>query len=194
MQNKLLKRLSKFWIALFLMFVTITAIPVRSYAKTKDVTNSISSQDKKSIKKLVKCFATPCGYDLAERSMVEGETTGYKFSKASTRRHVLNLSFDEIYVRKVNENELSKRLFGVDTSNINLLMGQWGSSCPIIKAKNIFKLSSSKYKVKTNLVWYDQEKNTYTKVGEVDFTLKKKPNTYYGYIVKSLKITKTSNI
>lgn len=190
MQKKLLKQLSIFLGVFFLIFITITT-PVQSYAKEKNVTDSISSHDKKNIKKLAKCFSTPCGYDLTERGMVEGETIGYKFSKASTRQHIIKLSWEEIEDQNISKNELSKRLFGVSTPNIKLLIGQWGSSGPIIKIKYIYKISSYKYKIKTNLVWYDPIENTKTKVGEVDFTLKKKQNTYYGYIVKSLNITKT---
>jgi len=123
--------------------------------------------------------------------MVQGQETGYKFSNANARRHILNLSYEEIW--KTNKITVSKRLFGVSTSNINLKIGQWGCSWPIIKVRNIYKITSNKYKIKTNLVWYDEQQDTYTKVGEVNFSLKKKSNTYYGYIVKSLKIIKTSN-
>ena len=74
-----------------------------------------------------------------------------------------------------------------------MVIGNWGLSWPVIRLKYIGRLSSNKYKIKTNLVWHDAEHDTNTKAGEVDFIIKKKPNSYYGYVVKSLKIIKTSN-
>ena len=125
--------------------------------------------------------------------MIQGEERGYKFSNASARQHILNLAYEEIYDQKIDEYELSKRLFGVKTSNVNPLIGNWGLSWPVIRLKYIDRLSSNKYKIKTSLVWHDAEHDTNTKAGEVVFTIKKKPNSYYGYVVKSLKIIKTSN-
>ena len=123
--------------------------------------------------------------------MIQGEETGYKFSNASERRHILNLNYDKIY--ETGKDIFSKRLFGVETSNITPKIGQWGTSYPVIKVKSIYKSSTGKYKINTNLVWHNSEYETNTKVGEVDFIIKKKPNSYYGYVVKSLKIIKTSN-
>lgn len=179
MQNKISKQILSFLIVLCFILCTININSICSHARTKNVTNSISTQNKKSIKKLTKCFSTPCGYDLTER-MIQGEETGYMFTNANARRHILNLSYDEIY--KTNKTVISKRLFWRDTSNIEPTIGQWGLSYPLIKVKHIYKLSANKYKVKTNLVWCDTEYDTYTKVREVDFSLKKKANSYYGYI------------
>ena len=57
--------------------------------------------------------------------MIQGEERGYKFSNASARQHILNLAYEEIYDKKIDEYELSKRLFGVKTSNVNPLIGNW---------------------------------------------------------------------
>ena len=124
MYNKKIKCMLFILTITCLIFYTINGTSIQSYAKTKDITYSISSQDKNNVKKLTKCFSTPCGYDLTEQ-MIQGEERGYKFSNASARQHILNLAYEEIYDQKIDEYELSKRLFGVKTSNVNPLIGNW---------------------------------------------------------------------
>lgn len=173
-------------------FTSIIGIPrIKTYSKVKDVTNTISG--KNDIKELVQCFNTPCGYDLTQL-MKKGRTKKYSFSKASDRRNILNLCYEEIYNQGVGERATSIRLFGKTTSNIDLLIGDWGCAWPEIKIKKIYKTSSYNYKIVANINWFEEEKNASKKIGSLRLYLKKDSNSYYGYIVKSMKLKKIADI
>ena len=124
--------------------------------------------------------------------MKKGRTKKYDFSKASDRRNILNLCYEEIY--SVGERVVSIRMFGENTNNIDLLVGDWGVAGPIIVIKKIYKIDSKKYKVVANVNWYNSDDNSSKKIGRLRLYLKKDTNSYYGYIAKSMKLEKVSEI
>lgn len=185
--NKLLYKL----ILAFFVFICIIFFRITVHAEQKEVTNSISG--KKDIEELVQIFTTPCGYNLTEL-MKKGRSKNFDFSKTSDRRKILNLCYEEIYDKAINEYTLSMRMFDKNTSNIDLLIGDWGSSGPQIKIIKIYKISSNKYKVLSKINWYDSANISSKKIGTMRLYLTKNADSYYGYIVKSMKLKKTANI
>lgn len=162
---------------------------IYTQAQTKDVTNSVSG--KKDIKELTQILATPCGYDLTQLMKI-GRMKKYDFSKASDRRKILNLCYDEIYY--VGERVVSIRVFGENTNDLELFIGDWGLAGPEIVIKKIYKIDSNKYKVVANVNWYNSDDGSSKKIGKLRLYLKKDTNSYYGYIAKSMKLEKVADI
>lgn len=163
----------------------------------KDITNSATF----NIRALCDYFPSVCGYDLIYKMKI-GQKKKYNFAKASTRRHTIFCDWIEFTIqsgKSIDPNIVSKRVFGKGTSKINTLGGQWGMAYPTIKVKKICKLSSTKYKVKANVNWEwepgvsDNGIAGSRKIGDLRITLKKKPKSYYGYIVKSMALKKVSD-
>lgn len=188
-KEKLLNKIICAFVIICCCITPVINADFRVQAKTKDVTNTVSG--KNDIKELTQILATPCGYDLTEL-MKKGRTKKYDFSKASDRRNILNLCYEEIY--SVGERVVSIRMFGENTNNIDLLVGDWGVAGPIIVIKKIYKIDSKKYKVVANVNWYNSDDNSSKKIGRLRLYLKKDTNSYYGYIAKSMKLEKVSEI
>ncbi len=188
-KENLSKKIICTFIIICCFVVPVLNVHIDLQAQTKDVTNFVSG--KKDIKELTQILATPCGYDLTELMKV-GRTKKYDFSKASDRRNILNLCYDEIY--SVGERVVSIRMFGKNTNDIELLMGDWGCSWPEIKINKIYKMSSNRYKIVANINWYDESENSSKKIGKLRLYLNKDTNSYYGYIAKSMKLEKVADI
>ena len=188
-KEKLLNKIICAFVIICCFITPVINANTRVQAQTKDVTNTVSG--KNDIKELTRILATPCGYDLTEL-MKKGRTKKYDFSKASDRRNILNLCYEEIY--SVGERVVSIRMFGENTNDIDLLVGDWGCSWPEIKINKIYKMSSNKYKVSANVNWYDESENSSKKIGKLRLYLKKDSNSYYGYIAKSMKLKKVADI
>lgn len=162
----------------------------------KDITNTATH----NIRALCEFFPSTCGSDLIYNMKI-GQKKKYDFSKASTRRRtILNdwIEFTSESDIGISPNEMSKRVFGKGTSKINTLGGDWGDVCwPSIKVKKIYKLSSGKYRVKANVNWNDTDGagniTSIHKIGDLTINLKKKPKSYYGYIVKSMTLKKVAD-
>lgn len=191
MKKKLLIKKSFYKLLILLLFtICILETRIDISAKQKDVTNSVAN--KKDIEELVQIFNTPCGYTLNEL-MKKGRTKNFDFSKTSDRRKILNLCYEEIYDKTISKYTLSMRMFDKNTTGVHLLVGEWGSSGPQINIKNIYKISSNNLKVVASVNWYNSVNDSSKKIGAVRIYLKKNENTYYGYIVESMKLEKTAN-
>ncbi len=167
-------------------------------AKVKDVTKSIP--EKHNIRVISGYFRTLCGYDLIEREMNTSQQKKYDFSKESTRRYALSRCFSELYSQiyaGIDAKTLSRWIFGKSTTKVNFIEGDWGLSYPKIKIKKIYKRASGKYTVKADVDWIVENDNygiedSY-QIGELKINFKKKPKSYYGYIVKSMALKKVSD-
>ncbi len=188
-KEKLLNKIICAFVIICCCIIPVINADFRVQAKIKDVTNTVSG--KNDIKELTQILATPCGYDLTQL-MKKGRTKKYDFSKESDRRNILNLCYDEIY--SLGERVVSIRMFGENTNDIELLVGDWGTAGPEIIIKKIYKSNSNKYKVVANVNWYNTDDNSSKKIGSLRLYLKKDPNSYYGYIVQSMKLQKVANI
>lgn len=161
----------------------------------KDITNSATH----NIRTLCEFFPSTCGYDLIYKMKI-GQKKKYNFAKASTRRYALNRCYSELYSQYstgTSINTLSNRIFGKKTSKVNMIVADWGLARPAIKIRKIYRQSSGKYKVKANVNWeWDADEFDSAgsrKIGDLQITLKKKPKSYYGYIVKSMALKKVSD-
>ncbi len=194
MNQKNIKK--RFFSLLLIVCITVTGFNVgklETYASAKDVTNSAFSRY--GVRNLVKCFSTFCGAELTYHMKV-GQKKKYDFSKESIRRHTLNHCYKELYGELnagSSANKLSKQIFGKGTSKIKFTIGDLGDGeYPEFKIQKIYKLSSQKYKINFNVIQfppYVQAK--YRKTGELSMVLKKKQDSLYGYIVKSMTLRRT---
>lgn len=158
----------------------------------EDVTNSVSG--KRNIKALCKFFSIFYGVELTHQMEI-GQKKKYDFSKESARRYVLCISGDTIHYERISVKKASKRIFGKSTSRVGKIIGELGDGeWPTLKIKKIYKLSSGKYKVNISLIQFNGDTGIGNKTGELNVILKKKPKSYYGYIVKSMTLKKVSDI
>lgn len=156
-----------------------------------NVTKTI--QEKQNIQILAESFATLCGVELTSKMEI-GQKQKYDFSKESVRRYAMKYSKKEWSSQistGISVEKLSKRIFGKNTSQISFIKNDgWSDGWPIIKVRKIYQQPSGKYKVKANINWNSNEFKPY-KIGRLNIILKKKPKSYYGYIVQSMVIKKT---
>ncbi len=183
---------------LLIICCTVTsfnASMVQTQAAT-DVTNSVSV--KNDIKKIAKFFKTVCGCDLVYKMKI-GQTKKYDCSKESVRRYIINGSYasyeGRAYFNNISANTLSKHFFGKSTPNTKLIGSDMGEGeYPEFKIKKISRLPSGKYKVTINIDQFLANTDTRFRTGKLTMILKKKPKSYYGYIVKSLTLKKVGDI
>ena len=188
-KENLSKKILCTFIIICYFMVPVINVHIDVQAQTKDVTDTVSG--KEDIKELTQMFSTPCGYDLTQL-MKKGRTKKYDFSKVSDRRNILNLCYDEIY--SVGERVISIRMFGKNTYDLELSIGDWGIAGPKIVIKKIYKINSNKYKVVANVNWYNSNNDSSKKIGKLRLYLNKDTNSYYGYIAKSMKLEKVADI
>lgn len=126
--------------------------------------------------------------------MQTGRTKSFDFSNKEDRKDILDLCYGEIFDKTITDRVLSLRIFGKTTPQIKFLKGNWGIAWPNNKIRKIYKISSDKYKVVLNINWFNTETNISKRIGKAHLYLKKDPNSYYGYIVRSMKLKKIANI
>lgn len=174
---------------------------IETQAATKDVTNSITG--KHNIKALCKCFDSLCGVELTYQMEV-GQKKKYNFSKASTRRYVIRLSYSGGWKAGferhggIDINTSSKYVFGKGTSNVDVMYANLGDGeLPEFNLSKIYKLSSERYKVNINVYQFTSHihnNDTRHRTGKLTVILKKKPKSEYGYIVKSMTLKKIADL
>lgn len=172
-------------------FGEVTTIDVQA-ASSKKVTET----QKKKIKKLCKNFTDFIAVELTEKDpdlkIKVGKTKNWKFQKWDTEDHTYDANMI-IPLWYMNIEDPAKKVFDIDDWSVVKKEGDWGIVIPYLSLKSVKKLSSEKYKAVFNVKWKNSEKNKTKKTGTATFTLKKKSGTYYGFVVKSVKIKKTSN-
>lgn len=186
----------------FLLMLIFCAVSVVYTGRTEadaatDVTRTV--QGKQDIRILAESFATLCGVDLIYRMEI-GQKKKYDFSEPSIRRYAISYSKNEWNSQisaGIDEKTLSRRIFGKSTTKVNFIEGDWGLGYPKIKIKKIYKLDSGKYTIKADVDWiveneYYEIEDSY-QIGELQINFKKKPKSYYGYIVKSMVLKKVSD-
>lgn len=129
--------------------------------------------------------------------MYSGQTRTFDFSKVSTRRYFIKhyaLSRQlNYFLPNISANEVSKRYFGVGTSKVKLIEGEIGDSHPSIgygEYANLYK-NGSKYISEFGFYEIDDNNNySFDVTGTVTIIMKKKVNSYYGWVVKSIRLTR----
>lgn len=169
-------------------------------ANTIDVnaatSKKVTATEKKKIKKLCKNFTDFLALELVDDDEITklevGKTRNWIFQKWSTEDFTYqpNLVVPLWYMTIKNP---AKKVFGLDNFSVETQQGDWGSIIPYLSLKSVKKVSSKKYTAVFNIKWKNCENNKKKTTGTATFTLKKKKGTYYGFIVKSVKIKKTSN-
>jgi hypothetical protein len=153
-----------------------------------DVTNKLSKSNYNKIVKLTERFITPAGYK-AEYQLKRNKSKTYKFDTDKTRREFVRLMYDKT-TYKWSASKISQRVFGKKMKNFEILAGDWGEDEPVFSHYKIYKVSSSKYKVKADLYFHDWSIDKKTKEGTIQLNIKKKKGSYYGYVATSIKIKK----
>lgn len=194
---------NQFICILLIICCTVTGLYIdKIKAGARDVTKSIPKHH--NIRVVSEYFRTLCGYDLLEleEKMKIGQKKKYDFSKESTRRYALNRCFNELNSQiyaGIDVKTLSKQIFGKSTTKVSFIEGDWGLAGPKIKIKKIYKQTLGKYTVKADVDWvvkndFNNEIADSYQIGEVEINFKKKPKSYYGYIVKSMILKKVSGL
>lgn len=155
-----------------------------------DVTRTV--QGKQNIRILAESFATLCGVDLTSEMEI-GQKKKYDFSEPSIRRYAISYSENEWNSQisaGISVETLSKRIFGKNTSQISFIkITDWSDGWPAVRVKKIYRQLSGKNKVKASIIWEINDSKPY-KIGALNITLKKKPKSYYGYIIQSMILRK----
>lgn len=147
------------------------------------------------LKKIVKKFTTPCGYTLVYE-MHTGETKKFNFSKESGRKCIVSKQDKPLNSKQAGN--LSKRLSGRRVSGAQAGGGNWGMAGPEITIKNITRVSLRQYILKADVWWiqsngYNSDVIKY-KTGSLKMILKKSPDSFYGYVVKSMTLKKLADV
>lgn len=158
----------------------------------------VTLKEQKNITKLCKNFETFLGLQLLEEDpdlkIKVGKTEEWLFQKWD--KEDLTYKYNMIVpLWYMGIKKAPQKVFGIDGWEVHKEVGDWGEQCPYIALKKITKVSSNKYYAKFDICWkfsgpfVKKEKN-----GEAKFLLKKKSNSYYGFIVKKVKIKKTAEV
>lgn len=162
-------------------------------ATSQDVTKT----EKKNIKKLCRNFTTFIGLELTDDMSAtyieKGKSNTWEFQKWSTEDTIYEPNMI-IPLWYMTIKDPAKKVFDIDDFHVEPKLGDWGTAAPCLSLKSISKISARKYKAVFNVKWDNSMTRTTKKIGSATFTLKKKKGTYYGFIVKKVKISKTSEI
>ena len=164
------------------------------YAATSQ---DVSETQEKNIKKLCKNFTTFIGVEFTDDTsgtyVEKGKSCTWEFQKWSTEdlTYKPNIVVPLWYM---SIKDASEKVFDIDGFYVEPIEGDWGSAEPNLSLQSISKISSRKYKAVFNVKWRDCMSRTNKKIGTATFTLKKRKGTYYGFIVKKVKISKTNDI
>lgn len=163
------------------------------YAATSE---DVTTTQEKNIKKLCKNFTDFIGVELTDETsgtyIKVGKSNTWEFQKWSTEDTIYEPNM-VIPLWYMNIKNASKKVFDIDDFHVQNKLGDWGEVAPYLSLNSISKISSKKYKAVFAVKWRDSVSQTSKKTGSATFTLKKKKGTYYGFIVKSVKIKKTSD-
>lgn len=156
----------------------------------------VSAKEKKSIKKICQEFTTFLGLQLIDENedtkIPVGKSTTWKFQDwgKENLKYKYNMTAALCYMEGRTP---AKRVFGIKAFYTTPVTGDWGSAGPNLAVKSMTKKSSARYTANGDVMWVS-EVDASKKLGTVTFTLKKKKNTYYGFVVKSVKIKKIRSI
>ena len=191
------KTLKKFVYVMVLALLVCSYSGVNGQEVVHAQTSKVTSGEKGKIKKLCKEFTVFLAMQLNETDPIMeipvGKSTTWKFQ--DWNKEDLNYKYNMIVpLGYMSDENAAKRVFGISDFYVTPEVGDWGEAYTVVSLKSVSKKSSSKYVAVCDVKWVNEVENTTQKWGTATFTLKKKKGTYYGFVVKSVKIKKIKNI
>lgn len=162
-------------------------LTVPAAAATRNVTDQVSAKTMNNVKKLTRRTTTYAEYQISYK-LKYGQTKQLDFSKTSARKQLIRISYMDSYGK--SQSSISKDLFGRSTPKVKPVIGEWGEDGPVLKNYRIYKKSNSTYTVKANVFMVGGNMNE--KDGNVNYTLKKKQGSRYGFVMKKMAVTRTN--
>lgn len=159
-----------------------TGMPQVSAAENE----AVPKEDQKQMKKLSNAFLNSIGCELCYE-MKEKETKEFDFSKAADRKRI---GAKVLFEDGADADTTSRRVFGVKTKGLKLQPGDWGTAWPELKKIKIEQGKDGLYEIRAKVVWVDFEENTVTPLGTVTVQAEEKEGAYFGFVARSMKITK----
>ena len=183
--------------------IVIFSLVITFFGETntaKDVhaasSNKVTATQKKKIQKLCKNFTDFLGMELTDNDsstkIKVGKTKTWEFQEWSTEDMTYKPNM-VVPLWYMTIKDPAKKVFDIDDWSVPTKEGDWGEVAPYLSLKSVKKISSKKYKAVFDIKWKDSVSGKSKKTGSAAFTLKMKKGTYYGFIVKSVKIKKTSD-
>ena len=176
---------------------TVSAVEVMQASQMELMSSDDVTEDEvKSIKKSSKNFGTFAGADLigveGRKKLAKGKSRTYKFQdwdeEDTTYSSVMKKALEMVYIK-----DDDNKLFDVDY-DVEDFEGDWGMSYQAIAFKKVKMISEDKYKATCEVKWNDNFNGKKWKIGTATFTFKKKDEAYYGFVLKSVTIKKTTEI
>lgn len=201
-----MKTIKKLKILLLVLFIGVTSIIIlpqrisaKAYNPDKDIWDNLEGDDSLNLIDLIDNNVFALGFaSYALDHLKSNQAVTFDFSKVSKRRYILKWigisGMPEDNTQSVSQ--LSKWLFGVNTSNVPRIDGEVGGSYPSIgmwdRLNGLYQVGKNKYKYTKTLYMINEEPGEGSDtIGFVEYTLKKKPGSHYGWIVKKAKVTKS---
>ena len=199
-----MKNLTKKFIVLLLVMVlgstSITTMqpPIQTYGQMKDITGQLSDKEIDGLITMLQSDLFSVAFsEYIYNNMYTGQSVKFDFSKNSKRKYILK--YLGVYDRGYKElgggspNTISKRLFGAGTSGIKVVIGEVGDLYPAIgygERLYVYKESNNKITVGFSIYTIEDGYAGSDTIGFVDYTIKRKPGSKYGWIIKSAIVEK----
>lgn len=201
-----MKTMKKWRLLLLIIIIGITSIIIlpqrisaKAYSPNKDIWDDLEGDDSLNLVHLINNNVFALGFArYADDHLRSDQVMTFDFSKVSKRRYILKwIGISGMPGDNTQSvSELSKWLFGVNTSNVPRIDGEVGGSYPSIgmwdRLNGLYQVGKNKYKYTKTLYMINEESgDSPDTLGFVEYTLKKKPGSHYGWIVKKAKVTKS---
>lgn len=198
---KTIKKLEILLLTFVIGLTSIIILPQKTAAKTynphKDIWDSLDGDDEFNIIDLIDNNVFALGFDHYLEHMKSGQSANFNFSKVAKRRYILKwIGINGMPGDNTESvSELSQWLFGVKTSNVQRIDGDVGDTYPSIgmwdRMTGLYQVGKNKYKYTKTIYMCNADIGmSDDTLGFVEYTLKKKPKSHYGWIVTKAKVTK----
>lgn len=132
--------------------------------------------------------------DFPTYHLLYTEQRHFNFNKAKARKDFLTIDCYGLSKKQISKRSI--KLFGLDTTGVSPIGGDWGTSAPVLTCKKYVPLdeAGTSYKVYAKLVMHEYETEKDTVIGTAVFLAEKNADSPYGFVMKKAAFKESSGI